>query len=88
MVCTTQSESGMRTLELGFPMDVMPWARAWQAAAMEQLVSVSPSEVTRNRARFLERLWRKIGQLKVEEEELHRRMPDHVERIMKGKRIL
>eukprot|EP00971_Amphidinium_carterae_P197261 3915415-Amphidinium_carterae.3 len=75
-------------LKLKFPMDGMPFARPWQVRAMRELLESTPAQVVARRSNMLQSLIQKIGELKDEEVRIRTNMPVHVERIMRGKRIL
>ena len=66
----------------------MPFARPWQAKAIANTFLSPPESLTRPRKTFLTKLFARARELEVAESELHKTMPEHVKKIMVGKRVL
>eukprot|EP00971_Amphidinium_carterae_P203033 4029109-Amphidinium_carterae.1 len=69
-------------------MDAITFLRPWQGLALFNLLSRSPSEVTRSRAETLKRLCALKQELHEKEKILRRTMPAHVEQVVKRKAVL
>eukprot|EP00971_Amphidinium_carterae_P304384 6049045-Amphidinium_carterae.1 len=67
-------------------MDGMPFARIWQVRAIKGLLECPPVEVVKRRSNMLQVLIQRISEFKEAEARLRNEVPQHVERIMKGKR--
>eukprot|EP00971_Amphidinium_carterae_P173536 3440071-Amphidinium_carterae.1 len=77
----TPAEWHQLAILLPFPMDVIPFLRPWQGMALFNLLSKSPSEVTKLRADTLRRVCALKKDLQEKERILRSSMPSHVEHV-------
>eukprot|EP00971_Amphidinium_carterae_P325688 6456083-Amphidinium_carterae.2 len=70
-----------------FPMEHAGLAKPWQVTALRTMLRRSPYEVSILRSRALTWMTRMAKYFEGEEAVIHNEMPDHVRRIMAGKRV-
>ena len=75
-------------IEKGHPRDIIAQVPNLVRPALESLVKGNVAERFRARANFMKKWLRRSLELREEEKTLHDRLPDHLKKILAGKRLL
>ena len=77
-----------KSLELKHPMGSESTISDWNKSALFRMLTTKPAHLVQERASFLSSVLKKREELEPQERALHESMPRHIQKVMKGKKIL